>query len=45
MWRMVYSVEDALKLALAHPDKQVIFFAIGFEATTPPTAIAPRTSK
>ena len=38
--RMVYSVEDALKLALAHPDKQVIFFAIGFEATTPPTAIA-----
>lgn len=38
--RMVYSVEDALKIAKDNPEKQVIFFAIGFETTTPPTAVA-----
>jgi len=38
--RMVYSTQDALKLAQSHPDKQVVFFAIGFETTTPPTALA-----
>jgi hydrogenase expression/formation protein HypD len=38
--RMVYSTLDALKLAQAHPDKQVVFFAIGFETTTPPSAVA-----
>jgi hydrogenase expression/formation protein HypD len=38
--RMVYSAADALKLARAHPDRQVVFFAIGFETTTPPTALA-----
>jgi len=38
--RMVYSVDDALLIAENHPDKQVIFFAIGFETTTPPTAMA-----
>ncbi len=38
--RMVYSTTDALKLAQAHPSKQVVFFAIGFETTTPPTAVA-----
>lgn len=37
--RMVYSSADALKLAQAHPDRQVVFFAIGFETTTPPTAV------
>ena len=38
--RMVYSTEDALSVAEAHPDRQVVFFAIGFETTTPPTAMA-----
>jgi hydrogenase expression/formation protein HypD len=38
--RMVYSTSDALKLAQANPEKQVVFFAIGFETTTPPTAVA-----
>jgi hydrogenase expression/formation protein HypD len=38
--RMIYSVDDALTLAKDNPSKQIIFFAIGFETTTPPTAIA-----
>ncbi|MGE5546165.1 MAG: hydrogenase formation protein HypD [Solirubrobacterales bacterium] len=38
--RMVYSTMDALKLAQANPGRQVVFFAIGFETTTPPTAVA-----
>ena len=38
--RMVYSVDDALKIAQADPSRQVVFFAIGFETTTPPTAVA-----
>ncbi len=38
--RMVYSSMDALKLAQDHPDREVVFFAIGFETTTPPTAVA-----
>ncbi|MBS97218.1 MAG: hydrogenase formation protein HypD [Oceanospirillaceae bacterium] len=37
--RMLYSPADAIKLAQQHPDKQVVFFAIGFETTTPPTAL------
>ncbi len=37
--RMVYSVSDALELARAHPERQVVFFGIGFETTTPPTAL------
>ncbi|MBR9865710.1 MAG: hydrogenase formation protein HypD [Oceanospirillales bacterium] len=37
--RMVYSSMDALKLAQDHPDREVVFFAIGFETTTPPTAL------
>lgn len=40
--RMVYSTMDALTLAQTNPDKQVVFFAIGFETTTPPTAVAIR---
>jgi hydrogenase expression/formation protein HypD len=36
--RMVYAATDALNLAQANPDRQVLFFAIGFETTTPPTA-------
>jgi hydrogenase expression/formation protein HypD len=38
--RMIYSVDDALNLARKHPQQNVIFFAIGFETTTPPTAVA-----
>jgi len=38
--RMVYAVDDALKVARDNPSKDVIFFAIGFETTTPPTAVA-----
>lgn len=38
--RMVYSPMDAVRLAQEHPEQQVVFFAIGFETTTPPTAIA-----
>lgn len=37
--RMVYSCADALAIAKDNPDKQVVFFAIGFETTTPPTAL------
>ena len=40
--RMVYSVRDALRIAQENPDRQVVFFAIGFETTTPPTAVAIR---
>jgi hydrogenase expression/formation protein HypD len=35
---MVYAVTDALKIARDNPGKEVVFFAIGFETTTPPTA-------
>jgi hydrogenase expression/formation protein HypD len=40
--RMVYSVADALRLAQDHPSRDTVFFAIGFETTTPPTALAIR---
>ncbi len=38
--RMVYSTIDALQIARDNPAREVVFFAIGFETTTPPTAIA-----
>ena len=38
--RMVYSAADALAVARAEPACEVVFFAIGFETTTPPTAVA-----
>ena len=38
--RMVYSAADALAIARANPGREVVFFAIGFETTTPPTALA-----
>jgi hydrogenase expression/formation protein HypD len=38
--RIVYSPLDAVNLAAAHPDRQVVFFAIGFETTAPPNAMA-----
>jgi hydrogenase expression/formation protein HypD len=37
--RMLYSPLEALTLAQQHPDAQVVFFAIGFETTTPSTAV------
>jgi hydrogenase expression/formation protein HypD len=38
--RMIYSTQDALAIARRQPDRQVVLFAIGFETTTPPTAVA-----
>ncbi|GAP38829.1 hydrogenase formation protein HypD [Piscinibacter sakaiensis] len=40
--RMVYSAADALQVARANPGREVVFFAIGFETTTPPTALVLR---
>lgn len=37
--RFVYSPLDALKLAQRLPERQVVFFAIGFETTAPSTAV------
>jgi hydrogenase expression/formation protein HypD len=37
--RMVYSPLDALRIAKEHPDRQVVFYAIGFETTAPSTAL------
>ncbi len=37
--RMVYSPLDALRIAKQNPDRQVVFFAIGFETTAPSTAL------
>jgi hydrogenase expression/formation protein HypD len=37
--RVVYSPLEALKIAQANPEKQVVFFAIGFETTAPPNAM------
>jgi len=38
--RVVYSPLDAVRLAEAHPDRQVVFFAIGFETTAPANAMS-----
>ncbi len=43
--RMVYSVSDALTIARDNPTREIVFFAIGFETTTPPTALALQTAK
>jgi hydrogenase expression/formation protein HypD len=40
--RMVYSTQDALRIAHDNPGRDVVFLAIGFETTTPPTAVAIR---
>jgi hydrogenase expression/formation protein HypD len=40
--RMVYSPLDALRIARENPDRQVIFYAIGFETTAPSTALTIR---
>lgn len=38
--RIVYSALDAVQLAVKHPDKQVVFFAVGFETTAPANALS-----
>jgi hydrogenase expression/formation protein HypD len=43
--RMVYSTLDAIRIAEAEPAREVVFFAIGFETTTPPTALAIRAAE
>jgi hydrogenase expression/formation protein HypD len=43
--RMVYSPLDALRIAKAHPDREVVFFAIGFETTAPSTALTLKRAK
>lgn len=40
--RIVQSALEALDIAQQHPDREVVFFAIGFETTTPPTALVIR---
>jgi hydrogenase expression/formation protein HypD len=43
--RFVYSPLDAVDLAAANPERQVVFFAIGFETTAPANAMAVWTAK
>jgi len=43
--RMVYSAMDSLKVAAENPDREVVFFGIGFETTTPPTAMLLKQAK
>ena len=38
--RVVYSPLDAVRIAQENPDKQVVFFAIGFETTAPPNVMS-----
>jgi hydrogenase expression/formation protein HypD len=38
--RIVYSPLDAVELARSNPDKEVVFFAVGFETTAPANAMA-----
>jgi hydrogenase expression/formation protein HypD len=38
--RVVYSPLDALEIARAHPDREIVFFAVGFETTAPANAMA-----
>ena len=38
--RIVYAPTDAVKIARANPEKEVVFFAVGFETTAPPNAMS-----
>jgi hydrogenase expression/formation protein HypD len=38
--RIVYSPLDAVQLATRHPDREVVFFAVGFETTAPPNVLS-----
>jgi len=42
---MLYSATEALEIARRNPDREVVFFAIGFETTTPATAVAIRQAR
>ncbi len=37
--RIVYGLRDAIQMAKKNPDKEFVFFAVGFETTSPSTAI------
>jgi hydrogenase expression/formation protein HypD len=43
--RVVYSPMEALKIARSHPERKVVFFAIGFETTAPAHALAVRQAR
>ena len=43
--RMVYTPLDAVKIAADNPDKQIVFFAVGFETTAPANAMAVHRAK
>lgn len=43
--RVVYSPMDALQLAITHPAREVVFFAVGFETTAPANAMAVHQAK
>jgi hydrogenase expression/formation protein HypD len=43
--RMIYSPADAVRIAETEPARQIVFFAIGFETTTPSTALAIRLAR
>ncbi|MBA2359132.1 MAG: hydrogenase formation protein HypD [Actinobacteria bacterium] len=43
--RMVYSPLDALRIARENPDREVVFFAVGFETTAPSTALTLKRAK
>jgi hydrogenase expression/formation protein HypD len=43
--RVVYSPLDAVDLAVKHPDKQVVFFGVGFETTAPANAMSVHLAK
>ncbi len=43
--RMVYSPLDAVRIARENPERQVVFFAVGFETTAPPNAVAVQCAK
>jgi len=43
--RIVYSPLDAVRVAREHPDREVVFFAVGFETTAPADALAVATAE
>ena len=43
--RVVYSPMDALQMAVDHPEREVVFFAVGFETTAPANAMAVHQAK
>ncbi|MGC8989557.1 MAG: hydrogenase formation protein HypD [Verrucomicrobiia bacterium] len=43
--RMVYSPLDAVRIARENPEREVVFFAVGFETTAPPNAVAVQCAK